>query len=199
MTPTFERRRILLAGALLAGTAVLPTGAAAHRRDAKTSWPEPGELVETNERDVVIAAAKEMMIKAGHAALVTIDAAGMPRVRSVGTKDPEDDLTIWIATNPISRKVGQIRAHPEVALHWTDIDNMAAVSVMGIATIHDDLATKRAKNFYSEEQIKQFWPAFPDDFALISVRPTWLEIVAPHTTIKGDRSKWRPAGLDLET
>ena len=198
MNPSFERRRILLAGAVLAGTAALPIAAEAHRRNPKRSWPEPGELVETNDRQVVITAAKEIMVKAGHAALVTIDAAGMPRVRSVGTKDPEDDLTVWIATNPVSRKIGQIRAHPEVALHWTDIDNMAAVSIMVIARVHEDPETKRAKNFYSEEQIKQYWPGYPDDFALISVRPTWLEIVAPHTAIKGDRSKWRPAGLDLE-
>jgi general stress protein 26 len=197
MEVQLERRRILIAAALFAGTASVGGVARAVCAGSRDRWPREGELVGGNERDLILSVARKMMVKVGHAALVTIDDGGMPRVRSVDTSDPEDDLRVWIATNPASRKIEQIRARPEVALHYVEIENMASVTLMGLATLHDEVETKRAKNFHSEEQLRQHWPGFPDDYALISVAPLWLEIVAPHTRLQGDPATWRPAGLEL--
>jgi general stress protein 26 len=49
-------------------------------------------------------------------------------------------VTVWV-THPVSRKVAQIRAPPEVALHYVDIERMAQVTLKGLAQLHDDAAT----------------------------------------------------------
>ena len=197
MPAQFDRRRVLLGSAVLAATTVSPGAAHTTCAASRDRWPREGELVGGNDRQLIVSTAREMMVKLGHAALVTIDDGNLPRDRSVGTRDPEADMTVWILTHPVSRKVEQIRARSEVALHYVDIDHMAEVTLMGLATLHDDAATLRAKNFYNPEQTKQYWPGFPAGYVMIAVRPEWLEISAPHTTIKGDRARWRPAGLKL--
>lgn len=197
MPRTFDRRQLLVGSVLLAGAAASPAAAQAACTSLRDRWPREDELVGGNNRELIMTTARTMMTKLGHAALVTIDDGCLPRVRSVATRDPEDDFVVWVLTHPVSRKVEQIRARPEVALHYVDIDNMAQVTLMGLADLHTDATTLRAKNFYSDEQMDQYWPGFPDGYAMIAVKPLWLEISAPHTAIKGDRSRWRPAGLSL--
>jgi hypothetical protein len=70
---------------------------------------------------------------------------------------------------------------------------------MGRATIHLDQAAWQSKQFFSDEQITQFWPKYPNDFCMVSVQPLWMEIIAPHKQIKGDAEKWRPAGMRFDT
>src|SRR5690606_20076764 len=150
------------------------------------------------ERSTMLAVAREMMVAEGVAALVTTDEGGMPRVRSVGTGEPGGDLSVWFATNPISRKVAQIRCHPEVALHYVQLEHMASVTLMGIATVHTEPAEWEGHNFYDTDVVSQFWPDYPKDFCMVSVRPLWMEIVAPHRGIKGDPARWRPAGVVVQ-
>lgn len=199
MTHPVNRRRMILGSVVLAGAAV--SGKAVQAQVTcipdRDRWPRKDELVGGNDRDLILATAREMMIEQGHAALVTIDDGALPRVRSVGTSDPDADMTVWILTSQVSRKVAQIRERSEVALHYVDIDNMAEVTLMGIAELHDDAKTLQARNFYSSAQMTQYWPGFPKGYVMIAVRPMWLEISAPGTAIKGDRSRWRPAGLKL--
>ena len=199
MAQPVNRRNMIFGSVVLASAAVSGTQAQAQGLciPSRERWPRKDELVGGNDRDLILTTAREMMVKQGHAALVTIDDGALPRVRSVGTRDPEADMTVWIVTHPVSRKVAQIRARPEVALHYVDIDNMAEVTLMGVAELHDDAKTLQAKNFYSTEQTAQYWPGFPKGYVMIAVRPLWLEIAAPRTAIKGDRSRWRPAGLKL--
>ena len=197
MSRIYDRRQVLVGSVLLAGAVASPPVAQAACASLRDRWPREDELVGGNDRELIMTTARAMMTKLGHAALVTIDNGCLPRVRSVATRDPDDDFTVWVLTHPVSRKVEQIRARPEVALHYVDIDHMAQVTLMGLAGLHTDAATLRAKNFYSEEQMAQYWPGFPDGYMMIAVRALWLEISAPHTAIKGDRSRWRPAGLKL--
>ena len=185
---------VMLAGAMVSGRA---GNAQASCDPIRQRWPRTDELVTGNDRDLMLTTARAIMVKQGHAALVTIDDGALPRVRSVGTREPETDMTVWILTHRVSRKVAQLRARPEVALHYVDIEDVAEVTLMGIAELHDDVATVRAKNFFSDEQIAQYCPGFPDNYVMIAIRPLWLEMVAPGTGIKGDGSRWRPAGLTL--
>ena len=110
---------VMLAGAAVsAKTAQAEAGCAPSRN----RWPRKDELVGGNDRNLIPSTAREMMIEQGHAALVTIDDGALPRVRSVATSDPESDMTVWILTSPVTRKIAQIRARPQVALHYVDID-----------------------------------------------------------------------------
>lgn len=67
-------------------------------------------------RPDVIKAAKEVMAKARYCALVTIGDDGHPQARVVDPFAPEDDLTVWVATNPLTRKVGQIKRDARVTV-----------------------------------------------------------------------------------
>lgn len=67
-------------------------------------------------RAQVIAAAKDVMQTARYSTLITIGDDGQPEARIVDPFVPEEDLTIWIGTNPLTRKVAQIRRDPRVTL-----------------------------------------------------------------------------------
>ncbi len=129
------------------------------------------EIYQTAEQARILTAARQIIAADPTAALITLDKNGMPRVRTVNASPPEADMTIWIATRPNTRKVTQIKANPKVALYFNDDPGNAYVSVMGTASLHDDLATKQAKNFYPTEELRAFWPQYPDDFLLIKITP----------------------------
>ena len=61
-------------------------------------------------RASIITAATDIMRLARYGTLVTMGADGRPQARIVDPFAPETDLTIWIATNPLTRKVQDIRA-----------------------------------------------------------------------------------------
>lgn len=52
-----------------------------------------------NENSKPITAAKEIMQNANTCALITIDDEGRPRVRTMDSFPPEENLTVWFGTN----------------------------------------------------------------------------------------------------
>ncbi len=57
------------------------------------------------KRAALIAAAREIMAAQKYCAIITVDSAGRPQIRTMNPFPPEDDLTVWMATNSRSRKV----------------------------------------------------------------------------------------------
>jgi general stress protein 26 len=190
--PSFDRRTILLSAAAVSAAPAASAAASSCPASGALS-PGPDEPLQKDTQETLLAHARELMTRNYVAALVTTDETGLPRVRSVGVGEPEADFTVWVATNPISRKVRQIRAQPEVALHYSDGDEIAAVTLMGPATIHEDMATITEKNFYSPEDLRGSWPDFPKNFCMLAIKPRWLEIVRIGK-ISGDPARWRPQG-----
>jgi PPOX class probable F420-dependent enzyme len=174
-----RRQRCLV---LLAACA-LPVAAAAQDRPAAAP-----------ERAAVLRAAMEVMQAARYCALITIGPDGYPQARTVDAFAPEDDLTVWIGTNPVTRKVGEIRANPHVTLYYFDAGPMNYVTVLGTAEIIDDPAAK-AKYW------KEDWASFYEDrnrgsdYVLIRVRPTRLEIVSYTHNLINDPQTWRPISV----
>ena len=103
--------------------------------------------------------------RGGYGALVTVDADGMPRSRTVHyhpgfktrktsaevTKEGVADFMsawhrgnppIYVSTNNASRKVAQIRNHPMVTLYVTVPSPRGYISVMGTAVVVDDNAER---------------------------------------------------------
>src|SRR3974390_3074293 len=76
-----------------------------------------------DERARLVAGAREIMAAQTYCALVTIDEEGRPQVRTMNPFPPEDDMTVWMATNTRSRKVREIRRDPRVALYYSDHAN----------------------------------------------------------------------------
>ena len=76
------------------------------------------ELYIASPAAVILGAAREIIRADPDGALITIDAEGQPRARTVTTRPPDADMTIWIATRPDTRKVAQIRNNARVTLYF---------------------------------------------------------------------------------
>ncbi|HET8648021.1 MAG TPA: pyridoxamine 5'-phosphate oxidase family protein, partial [Vicinamibacteria bacterium] len=122
------------------------------------------------DRGRVLAAARELMQKARYCTLVTLAADGQPQARVVDPFAPEDELTVWIATNVLTRKVEEIKRDARVTLLYFDQGASAYVTLIGRAELVVDPAEK-AKRW------KPDWAAFykdrnrGEDYLLIRVRP----------------------------
>jgi len=138
-------------------------------------------------REEKLAAARRVMDADRWCALITADTQGQPRARTMEPFPPEEDLTVWIATNPSSRKVREIRDNPKVTLYYNDDAAESYVTIMGTARIHEDRETKMRRK---HRLVGKYWPRFPEDYTLIEVKPTWLEVVVPG--IPNHPKTWRP-------
>jgi general stress protein 26 len=141
-------------------------------------------------RAQVIAAAKDVMQTARYSTLITIGDNGQPQARIVDPLVPEADFTIWIGTNPLTRKVAEIRRDPRVTLLYFNAAAAEYVTVLGTATLVADSAEK-ARHW------KEDWAAYykdgprDDGYLLIRVRPNRLEVVTPRHGLENDH-KTRP-------
>ena len=148
----------------------------------------------------VLQAARALMVADRVVALVTVDAPGQPRVRSVRALlepvepgQPRSGFTVWVMTRLTTRKVEQIRAHPRVTLYFSDDDQDSYASIMGVAIVHTDAEHPDAKRRYEKEDIQAYWPDFPRDFVMLEVRPQWLEFIGP--AVENDERTWRPQAV----
>jgi general stress protein 26 len=148
----------------------------------------------------VLAGARALMLADENTALVTVDADGRPRVRTVRAfvdpavpGRPESGVTVWIMTRRTTRKVDQIAQNDKVALYFSDDEKVSYATVMGRAIVHTDPGNARAKRHYDADYAKFFWPAFPADFVMIEVQPDWLEYMGPG--VPNHREHWRPQAV----
>lgn len=145
----------------------------------------------TPERSRVIAAAREVIQKARYCTMVTIGRDGHPQARMVDPFPPEEELTVWIATNPLTRKVREVGKDRRVTLLYFDPAARAYVTLLGRAELVRDRGEK-AKRW------KEEWTGFykddnrGDDYLLIRVRPLRLEVVSEAHGLTNDPKTWQP-------
>ena len=144
-------------------------------------------LVSTNP--TIKEVAKEIMANTNTCALITVDSLNRPRVRMMGTLQPDEDFTVWFGTNSISRKVEQIQQNPEVTVYYTQEGNSGYVMLQGTAQLVND---DKVKEIHWREDWKQFYPHYPDDYLLIKVKPTWIEVVSYKYNITSESENWEP-------
>ena len=158
------------------------------------------ELYKVASDSAILSAARALMIADSNVAVVTVDSIGQPRVRTtkafvspVDAADPAKGVTVWIMTRLTTRKVDQIRRHPQVTLYFNNDDRIEYATIMGTATIHRDPNHPQARKFYEGGYKDFFWPDFPKDFVMIEVRPFWLEYLGPAIAAHADT--WRPQAV----
>lgn len=139
----------------------------------------------------VLSSARTLMQKAGFCTFITIGDDGHPQARIVDPFLPDDGMIIWIATNPASRKIAQIKKDQRVTLCYLNPDNSGYVTVLGRADLVDVMAEK-------EKHWKEGWSFLykdkyrGDDFTLVRVRPLRLEIVSYPDRLINDPKTLRP-------
>jgi general stress protein 26 len=142
------------------------------------------------------AAAFDVMKAARYCTLVTIAEDGQPQARIVDPLIADREGSIWIATNPLTRKVKQIERDPRVTLMFFNPAAGEYVTVLARAAVVTDAARKAAhwkpewKPFYSNE-------SRGPDFMVFEIRPFQLEVSSPRHKMANDPKTWRPVILKL--
>jgi general stress protein 26 len=146
------------------------------------------------EREALLAAAREVMAMQKYCALITLDASGRPQVRTMNPFPPEDDMTVWIATNTHCRKAGEIRNDPRVSLYYADHGEARGyVQITGRAELVDDMQEKlkRKRDYWDE--------AFPDwnDLVLIKVVPEKIAVLNYGLDPSCDPATWKTPEVEF--
>ena len=148
------------------------------------------------DRATLLKAARELMEKARFCALVTNAENGYPQARAIDAFAPEADMTVWIATNPVTRKVAEVKRDPRVTLYYYEPAGPGYVTLQGKATVVA-LPAEKAKRW------KEDWAAFykdrnhGEDYVLIRVTPVRLEIVSYGHGLLNDPASWRPLAVEF--
>jgi general stress protein 26 len=158
---------------------------------AQEKPPSPAD-----ERARLVAAAREIIAAQTYCALVTIDEAGRPQVRTMNPFPPEEDMTVWFATNTRSRKVREMRRDPRVALYYSDHKNaIGYVQITGHAVLIEDMQEilKRKRAYWDQ--------AFPGlrNLVLVKVVPERLDVLNYKAGVQADPETWRTPSIDLSS
>ncbi len=141
------------------------------------------------DRAQLISAAREIMQAQTYCALITVDQNGRPQVRTMNPFPPEEDMTVWFATNTRSRKLQQIRQNPHVCLYYADHKNATGyVALSGRAVLVDDMTEiqKRKRAYWDSA----FEPGLKN-LVLIKVVPEQLDVLNYKQGALNDPATWR--------
>jgi general stress protein 26 len=152
----------------------------------------PPAIAQKKGDKAIVETARKIMIEARYCSMTTLAEDGSPQVRAMDPFPPEDDMTVWLATNPKTRKPAQIRRDSRVALFYLDPSDTGYVTLLGEAQIVDDPTEKARrwkeswKNFYEDENRGK-------DYLLIKVVPKRIEVSSPDIKTP----EWGPAAVQL--
>lgn len=146
----------------------------------------------TFSRDALISAAREIMNTTRYCALITIGRNGRSHARTMDAFAPETDMTVWLATNPRSRKVTEIRRNPKVTLYYFDKESAAYVTIYGTARLVNEKAEKARR---WKDDWKAFYPDRDKSYLLIKVTPERLEVVNINKGVVGTSPTWQPLSV----
>jgi general stress protein 26 len=169
--------------------------------DARPDVPR-SELSLAQNPALVIDSAAALIARDSSVGMVTVDAAGRPRIRTVRAfrlerpPTPRDRFTVFILTRQSTRKIDQIAKNSLVTLYFNEDHDVTYATLMGRATVHRDPRNPRLQPFLDSATVRFFWPDFPRDFVLIEVVPDWLEFIGPG--LWNDPDTWRPQAVVFE-
>ncbi|MGD1046247.1 MAG: pyridoxamine 5'-phosphate oxidase family protein [Bacteroidota bacterium] len=147
-----------------------------------------------SEQDSLIAAAREIISSQTYCALATIDSSGHPDVRTINPFPPEEDMTVWMATNTRSLKVQEIWNNKKVCLYYAGHSKATGnVTITGTAVLVNDTTEiqKRKRDYWKQ--------AFPDwkYLVLIKVVPERMEVLNYKWHKYNDPITWAPPTVIL--
>ena len=148
----------------------------------------------TNKELEIINVSKKIIEDTYFGTFITVDKNGQPRARVMEPFKPDKNFIIWLATNPKSRKVTQLKNNSSATLHYYDKTKFGYVSLMGNAYLVNDEAIKSTK-------FKEGWDAFyknqKDAYLLIKFIPQTLELISIPNKFTGDSLTWKPHLVSL--
>jgi general stress protein 26 len=151
----------------------------------------------------LLAGAAKTMASVRYCWLATASEAGAPRLRPMGQilRDPgEDDWTIRFLTDGRSRKAADMRRDSEVAILFQHDPDLAFMTLIGKAQLHDGASEVRAR---WKRAYDVYFPTETDRANAIFVEvevermELWIRGVTPErfglraTVLKRDADGWR--------
>lgn len=155
----------------------------------------PLQFYRTERPEELVAVARAIVALDVHGALVTVDKQGVPRARPMSVDLSPDQTRFWMSTRPGSRKLAQIAENEQATLHFPDREQWGYASFMGVARVHSDAETVRARSFFYEEMRERLFPDFPHDMVMIEFRPRWLEVAGRGVDVHPET--WQPQGTRI--
>ena len=138
--------------------------------------------------------ARDIIKDAKNCALITTDNLGLSYARPMDPFLPDDEFTIWMATNPKSSKVKQIAYNPRATLYYFDAKNGAYVTLQGLIELVDNPMEK-------EKHWKDEWTGFyknkTTDYLLLKFKPSHGFLISEKHKILGDSITWAAPKLDF--
>ena len=144
----------------------------------------------------LLQAAREVIAASRYCFFITSDNTGQPQARLMQQFPPGPDFTIWMGTNPRSRKVAQVRANPRTAVACSDPDGPGYVTLTGQARPVDALPERRK---HWRPDWDAHFPGGPEgpNYILIEFSPGRIEIVSGRHKIGVEPGSPRPPALLL--
>ena len=136
--------------------------------------------------------AREIIVNAKNCALITVDINGVAHARTMDPFLPEEDFTIWMATNPKSLKVSQIQENSKTTLYYFDAKTVSYVTLQGNSEIIN--SNEKKEKFWKEEW-KNFYKNRTTDYLLIKFTPKSGTVVSEKYNILGDSITWQAPSL----
>ena len=148
----------------------------------------------TTEEIAIIETSNEIIDSAYYCTLISVDKNGQPRARVMEPFKPDDNYEIWLATNPKSRKVQQIKNNSKSTVNYFNKAELSYVSLMGNAFIVNDETIKSQK---WKEGWEQHYKNKKEAYILIRFVPESLELVSYKKGYTGDKITWAPDLVNL--
>ncbi len=152
-------------------------------------------VIQAQNNQLIIKAANEIINSSTNCGLITLDDKGHPSIRMMDPFKPDEGYTIWMATNPNSKKVTQIQKNPKVTLYYTAEENQGYVMLQGMATIVNDPAEKSKR---WKPGWEAFYPNKDKDYVLIKVSPLSMEVVSFKYNLLGNKTTWQAPRVSVQ-
>ncbi len=147
-------------------------------------------ICQSTQDSTILSAARQIMEASPTCVLITLDKK-TPRARTMDPFKPDKDFVVWLATNPNSRKVKEIKKNETVTLYYQDGEN-GYVSLYGKATLVND---QFEKDKHWKDDWSAYYPNRKEAYLLIKIVPTKLEVISYKRGINGDAKTWQPASF----
>jgi len=149
----------------------------------------------SSDEQKILKAARTIIDSAYYGTFISLDTYGQPKARIMEPFKPGQHFEIYLATNPRSRKVKEIKNNPVASMHYFDKLRVGYVSLYGKAYLVNDDSLK-------QKLWKAGWERFyknrDDDYMLIRFEPDYLEVISIPEGLTGDDQTWMPSRVDLK-
>ena len=148
----------------------------------------------TSNEQKILNVARNIINRAYFGTLISLDKKNQPKARLMEPFPPNQKFEIFLATNPHSRKVKEIRQNHTAGLHYIDEPRTGYVSLYGHAYI---VTNDSLKKTIWKKGWERFYKNRDKDYMLIRFIPNYLEVISIRDSLNGNPKNWQPSHVNF--